>query len=64
MSFAFVVSVHRDGGSLLRTSKNQITDSKQVDNCLRVLEMNRVRYLVVSLRAHHLHAATNNKVLD
>jgi 6-phosphofructokinase len=39
-------SIHREGGSILRTSKFQVGDEKEVDNCLRVLEMNRVRYLV------------------
>jgi len=41
-----VTRIHREGGSILRTSKFQVGDEKEVDNCLRVLEMNRVRYLV------------------
>jgi len=41
-----VSRIHDQGGSILRTSKRQVSTAKEVDNCLRVLEMHRVRYLV------------------
>ena len=39
-------SMMHAGGSILRTSKQQLSTPQHVDNCLRVLQHHRVRYLV------------------
>lgn len=41
-----VTRIYNTGGSILRTSKQQLTNAHDIDNCLRVLEHHRVRYLV------------------
>jgi len=41
-----VTRIQTKGGSILRTSKMQLTTPQEVDNVLRVLEHHRVRYLV------------------
>jgi hypothetical protein len=44
--FNDVTRIHSTGGSMLRTSKQQLSTPQHVDNCLRVLQHHRVRYLV------------------
>jgi ATP-dependent phosphofructokinase / diphosphate-dependent phosphofructokinase len=41
-----VTRIYQSGGSILRTSKQQLKSSQEIDNALRVLEHHRVRYLV------------------
>jgi len=41
-----VTRIYNTGGSILRTSKQQLTTAAEIDNTLRVLEHHRVRYLV------------------
>lgn len=45
IEFADVTRIHGTGGSMLRTSKQQLQNATHVDNCLRVLQHHRVRYL-------------------
>ncbi len=53
------------GGSILRTSKMHPRTPQEVDNCLRVLEHLRVRYLVVGCCFYHspLHPSILHLVL-
>src|SRR5205085_9475008 len=44
--FNDVTRIYNTGGSLIRTSKQQLSTPAHVDNCLRVLQHHRVRYLV------------------
>lgn len=46
IEFNDVTRIYNTGGSMLRTSKQQLQTSVHVDNCLRVLQHHRVRYLV------------------
>lgn len=46
IEFNDVTRIYNTGGSLLRTSKQQLVTAAHVDNCLRVLQHHRVRYLV------------------
>lgn len=46
IEFSDVARIHSTGGSLIRTSKQQLTTPLHVENCLRVLQHHRVRYLV------------------
>lgn len=45
-SYEDVTRLHEMGGSFLGTSKHVLQNSNEIDNCLRVFEMLRVRYLV------------------
>ncbi len=42
-----VTRLYESGGSFLRTSREKLSTSQEVDNVLRCLEHLRVRYLVV-----------------
>ena len=46
IEFNDVTRIYSTGGSMLRTSKQQLATPAHVDNCLRVLQHHRVRYLV------------------
>ncbi len=46
LDFDSVTRIYNKGGSILRTSKQQLKTIDEIDNCLRVLEHHRVRYLV------------------
>lgn len=41
-----VTRIYNTGGSMLRTSKQQIKTAQELDNCIRVLQHHRVKYLV------------------
>lgn len=46
LEMATVTKIQNQGGSYLRTSKHMLNTPEEVDNCLRVLEHHRIRYLV------------------
>jgi 6-phosphofructokinase len=46
IEFGDITRSYNTGGSMIRTSKYQLQTAAHVDNCLRVLQHHRVRYLV------------------
>jgi 6-phosphofructokinase 1 len=53
-----VQKLFSQGGSVLRTSKMQLTNAQEVDNVLRVLELLRVRYLITIGGVNTAHSTT------